>query len=163
DGNPGTLVNGAAFAAGEVGQAFNLNGTNQYVSVPDSASLRPTNVTLECWVNFATTTGVLPLVAKPYGSALYNSYALWYQNGQLNGGITTSTGTTPVLRKTWAPVLGTWHHVAYTFDSGAQTHALYLDGVAVAAGAVSGSIGYDNQPLLIGATISNGAYGGFFG
>src|SRR6266852_2988243 len=32
--NNGTLQNGAAFAAGKVGQAFSLNGANQFVSLP---------------------------------------------------------------------------------------------------------------------------------
>src|SRR5437879_12645553 len=45
--NPGILQNGIGFAAGEVGQAFNLNGANSYVQVADSASLRPAPLTLE--------------------------------------------------------------------------------------------------------------------
>ena len=66
-------------------------------------------------------------------------------------------------RKTWAPVLGTWHHIAYTFNSGTHVQALYLDGVTVMAGSASGTIGYDTQPLLIGADISSGAYSYFHG
>ena len=37
----GTLPNAVGFAAGRVGQAFNLNGTSQYVDVPNSAALNP--------------------------------------------------------------------------------------------------------------------------
>ncbi len=37
--------------AGEVGQAFNFNGTSSYVEVADSPSLRLTNeLTIEFWV-----------------------------------------------------------------------------------------------------------------
>src|SRR6266568_1888438 len=32
--NNGTLMNGATFAPGEVGQAFSLDGINDYVSIP---------------------------------------------------------------------------------------------------------------------------------
>ena len=39
DGNHGTLLNGATFAAGKVGQAFSFDGVNDYVSVPDDSSL----------------------------------------------------------------------------------------------------------------------------
>src|SRR5205807_9091045 len=39
DGNNGTLQNGATFATAEVGQGFSLNGTDQYVEVPDSPSI----------------------------------------------------------------------------------------------------------------------------
>src|SRR5260370_941746 len=38
DGNNGTLVNGATFASGEVGQAFSFNGTD-YVEIPDASNL----------------------------------------------------------------------------------------------------------------------------
>src|SRR5579863_1008033 len=34
--NNGTLQNGATFASGEVGMAFSLNGTNQFVSLPEN-------------------------------------------------------------------------------------------------------------------------------
>src|SRR5690242_19561650 len=49
--NPGTLVNGPTFPAGKVNNAFGLapNGAypnGSYVSVPDSASLKPTSVTV---------------------------------------------------------------------------------------------------------------------
>src|SRR5205814_1430324 len=53
DGNDGTLQNGATFAAGEVGQAFSLNGNNQYVLIGDPV---PTNlqiqneITLDAWI-----------------------------------------------------------------------------------------------------------------
>ncbi|MDD5139753.1 MAG: immunoglobulin domain-containing protein [Verrucomicrobiales bacterium] len=49
----GTLTGGAtANAVGEVGQAFNFDGTNNYVSIPNSTALQPTNLTVECWVKF---------------------------------------------------------------------------------------------------------------
>src|SRR5207244_3051156 len=32
--NGGTLLNGAGFSSGEVGQCFNLTGANQYIQVP---------------------------------------------------------------------------------------------------------------------------------
>jgi len=40
NGNNGTLQNGAAFATGEVGQAFTFDGVNDFVEVPDDPSLR---------------------------------------------------------------------------------------------------------------------------
>ena len=36
--NPGTLVNGASFSDGKVGQAFLLDGSSQYVEIPYSAN-----------------------------------------------------------------------------------------------------------------------------
>ena len=46
--NNGALVGGVTFADGEVGTAFDLDGSSQYVDVPDSPSLNPTRqVTIE--------------------------------------------------------------------------------------------------------------------
>ena len=49
--NNGTLQNGAAFAAGKVGQAFNLDGTNDYVDIGDLAELdNATELTVMAWI-----------------------------------------------------------------------------------------------------------------
>jgi len=53
--NNGALQGGAtATLAGEVGQAFNFDGTNSFVQIPDSPALRPTNLTIEAWVRFTS-------------------------------------------------------------------------------------------------------------
>src|SRR2546425_1221831 len=50
--NDGTLVNGATFAAGEVGQAFSLDGVDDYVEIADSVSLSvSTALSVEAWIN----------------------------------------------------------------------------------------------------------------
>ena len=50
DGNHGSLVNGAGFASGMIGQGFNLNG-NQYVQVPNAANLNISGpITLVAWI-----------------------------------------------------------------------------------------------------------------
>src|SRR5262249_3335742 len=51
--NNGTLQGGAlASASGINGPAFTFDGTNGYVLIPDSTSLRPTNLSVEAWVRF---------------------------------------------------------------------------------------------------------------
>jgi hypothetical protein len=155
--NNGALLNGVTFTAGKVGQAFCLNGTNQYVSIPDSPSLRPTNLTVEGWVNLSASAAVWVFAIKPYGSGTADSFAVWYENGLLHGGINAPNALPPSLAYTWTPVLGTWHHIAYTFDAGSATHVLYLDGAMVAAGSVTGPIVYDNHPMLVGADIESGS------
>ena len=53
--NNGTLQGGAtANAASMVAQAFSFDGTNNYVQIPDSPILRPTNLTIETWVRFSS-------------------------------------------------------------------------------------------------------------
>jgi hypothetical protein len=54
--NNGTLQGGAtATNAGVVGSCFSFDGTNGYVQIPDSSGLEPSNLTVECWVNFRST------------------------------------------------------------------------------------------------------------
>ena len=90
NGNNGTLVNGATFAAGEVGQAFSFNCSNS-VSIGSPAALKLTNgVTLDAWVRPTALpapgalVGVVTKWAQNFGiSPASDSYSLWLQN---NGG-----------------------------------------------------------------------------
>ena len=158
----GTLLNGATFATGKVGQAFSLDGVNDYVRIPDSTPLRPTNVTLEAWINFsASPTGTRMIFNKPLGNGTLDSYQIFYENGQLQALVSDLSSLGPRLQFTFAPVLGTWYHIAYTFDDASDRQVLYLNGVAVAAGTVTKSIVYDNHPVLIGADTENGVEGSF--
>ncbi|MCX6928589.1 MAG: LamG domain-containing protein, partial [Verrucomicrobia bacterium] len=162
--NNATLMNGAGFATGKVGQAFSFNGVNQYVSVPDSPSLRPANLTVEGWVNFSTLSGGSRcLFQKPYGVVDSDSFGVVYYAGQLIAAITRASGVGPVLSYNWTPAVGTWHHVAYTFNNASSTQVLFVDGIAVASSAVSGPIVYDTHPFLIGADIQKGALMFFLG
>jgi hypothetical protein len=148
-GNNGTLENGASFAPGEVGQAFAFNGANQFVQIPDSPSLEPTNFTLACWFNASNSMG--SLVQKPVGTGNSDSYAFWFQGGNLNGKICNASaqGLAVIYNLTLVP--GVWYHAAYTFDSGSQTETLYVNGSPVATNNAGIQIGYDSNPVLIGA------------
>ena len=164
--NNGSLINGATYAGGEVGRAFAFNGANQYIVIPDSASLRPAGLTVEGWINFQGFLSNLRVVAsKAYGLGTLDSWAVWQDDnvGQIIGAIVSAGGVQqPFLRYNWTPAVGTWHHVAYTFAAGASYQALYVDGAMVAGGACSGPIAYDNHPMQIAADIENGSPAYFF-
>jgi hypothetical protein len=154
--NHGTLRNGAGFAAGKVGQAFSLDGTDDCIEIPDTPALRPGSVTLETWVAFEATSGLRVILAKPVGAGTSDSYGLWLDFGTLKGAVGDAAGIGPQLGAALAPAPGRWYHLAYTFDDGTDQHALYIDGVQVATGAVTKTIGYDAQPLLLGRDTENG-------
>lgn len=161
-GNNGSLVNGATFATGKVGQTFSFDGVNDYVRIADSPTLRPTNVTLEAWINFSSSpTGTRMIFNKPLGNGILDSYQIFYEDGKLQGLISDVNSLGPRLQFALAPVFGTWYHVAYTFDDPSNVQVLYLNGVAVASGTVTKSIDYDTRPVLIGADTENGVEGSF--
>src|SRR5262245_46582879 len=52
--NNGTLMNGATFAAGKVGQAFKFDGTDDVVEVANESAFdfdRTNSFTIEAWIN----------------------------------------------------------------------------------------------------------------
>lgn len=160
--NNGTLVGGAGFAAGLVGQAFSFNGAGQYVSIADSASLRPASVTVEAWVNPSVLNSIGHIVAKQNGGGSCDSYVLWLTSGQLHGAVCDSASSGTQIDGPTLPA-NTWTHVALTYDQANRATTLYVNGAQVARnGGSVGSLNYDASPVLIGADNQGGGITDFF-
>jgi hypothetical protein len=127
--NNGVLEGGVAFATGEVGQAFSFNGTNSYVEVPDSPTLRLTNeLTIEFWVRRQDLEANDVIVEKGgdftrgvqnYGVGILsapkgNELAFWFA-----GGTRESISITDL----------NWHHIAVVARNGDADPTFYVDGV----------------------------------
>jgi hypothetical protein len=67
NGNTAILVNGAGWSAGKKGTGVFLDGTNDYLVVPDSASVRGNDFTLAVWVKSTNNTGYRVMISKPTG------------------------------------------------------------------------------------------------
>ncbi|HSY49460.1 MAG TPA: LamG-like jellyroll fold domain-containing protein [Thermoanaerobaculia bacterium] len=160
--NTGTANGSATYTTGNVGQAFSFNGTTAYVSVPDNGTLRPSSLTIEGWVKFNTIPSTATIVSKTVGSGTNDSYVIWYQGGALHAAIGNTAGNGPSVDYTWAPATNTWYHVAYTYDSAGQAQVLYVNGATVGSGTNSTAIGFDTNPLIIGAEIESSTPTFFF-
>jgi len=160
--NNGTINGGVTYTTGNVGQAFNFNGTTGYISVPDNTTLHPSSLTIEGWAKFTSIPSTATIASKTVGSGTNDSYVLWYQGGALHGTIGNTSGNGPSVDYTWTPTTNTWYHIAYTYDSGGQAQALYVNGSMVASGTNSTVIGFDTNPLIIGAEIESSAHTFFF-
>ena len=127
---------GLAYVSGEVGQGFNLNGTQNRIIVPDAPELNfgaNQDFSIEAWVqpNVAVTDyGVMSIVEKRIAFGAddsLNGYAFYLANGQVGcrfWGINFISG--PDLRD------GKFHHVAVTVSRNSITGGkLYADGVVV--------------------------------
>src|SRR5882672_4692466 len=65
--NNGTIIGGAGFVPGLVGQAFSLNGAGQAVDVGNPANLQVQDLTIEAWIKRGD-----PSIAShdPYGAGV---------------------------------------------------------------------------------------------
>jgi hypothetical protein len=147
--NRGTLVNGLSYTTdvhttGSGVYSVLFDGTNDIAVIPSSDSLRPRRITVEAWVK--PRPGSRVIVGKQLGTACcVNSYQLELNPFRFQ---LTDTAGQPHLIGAGEPSVDEWHHIAGTWDG--STMRLYLDGVEIASGPFSGTIGYDSNPVLIG-------------
>lgn len=144
DSNNGTLINGVTFGTGQFGQAFSLNGTNQYVDIPDSNSLDITNaLTISAWINPTTVTSSRRIVDK-----ITVGFTDGYLLDILGGSLRMIAGSRLLSGGTVAT--NTFQNVAGVYDG--QFMRLYINGVQVASndfGSIA-PIPTNNRSLKIG-------------
>lgn len=147
-----TLLNGAGFDGGRVGQGLSLDGIDDQASASDSPSLHPHNFTLEGWVRFDRGGFGLDetLVSKSVGSGALRSFGIYRGHTTLSGMVSDLVNMFTV-EFFFAPTAGVWYHIAYVYDDDADTHSIYLDGVLRASNPVPATAAYDIHPLLLGA------------
>jgi hypothetical protein len=135
--NDGTGVNAPTYAAGQLGQALNLNGTNQYV---DCGTLNLSTsgtggITLCAWINRPAIAGDRKILGNRNGNAgfkmgVYNGansgntprleMEVWDAGGQTLTRATNGTALTSI---------NTWYHVVCVFDDTANEVREYVNGV----------------------------------
>ena len=157
DGNHGSLT--GDFAAGMVGQAFSLDGTGDFVSVPDDPILTLGNgpFTIDLWVNFNQVKGRDPFIGHDEDSGELNKWIFWFDDQghdkppgpalRFHINSPTLPPLDPVFAP-WMPNPGQWYHVAVTRT--VDAYALYIDGIQVATGTNPNTIPDPNVPLTIG-------------
>ncbi|MBK7393685.1 MAG: VCBS repeat-containing protein [Chloracidobacterium sp.] len=138
-GYNGTLQNGTTFAAGKVGQAFSLDGTNDNVNIGDVDL--PSTFSIDAWINPDTLSGVKFILSKDDGVA--RSYYVYvdasgslYASVRNTGGQFTQYGTEAGVITT-----GSWQHIAVTYDGSGgadQKMKFYVNGVSAAAASAGG-------------------------
>jgi hypothetical protein len=156
NGRTGTLINGPTFVAGKVGNGINLDGVNDYVTVP-SFQLSGTGFTLSAWINPASVSGAQMILAKGLNSNV--EYYLFregnhIQCGHANGGWywldSSNLITTP----------NQWYHVACTYNNTGRVAVTYINGTQSSTGTFSASPATNANPLIIG---NDPDYNEFFG
>lgn len=143
--NDGTEINGAAYAVGKVGQAFSLDGMNDYVQIPDNAALDVSgSLTIEAWIR-PTAVGNNRIADKiTVGGS--DGYLLDIAGGNLRmvAGSRATTSSTAI-------VPNVWQHVAGVYDTATGQITLYVNGAAFANPFAAGALPTNSLPLRIGA------------
>jgi hypothetical protein len=122
----GTIKGNPTWVKGVMGQALHLNGSSDYVEVPDDAVLRPGHITVSAWINMDAVTSHMMIVGKSnYYSASNEQYAMhvrvdaayWRRVGMnIKRDSSCESGTgwyrayaqTVLETNTWYMVTGTW-------------------------------------------------------
>ena len=148
--NNGTIIGGAAFTNGEVGQAFQFNGSSGYVRVPASASLNVAlgqGFTLETWIKPADLTVRHPVLEWNDGAGHLGVH-IWVSQGPPWGAgvgclyasiVDTSQSNHILFSAAGLLVANVYQHIALTYVKSSGLTALYCNGALVAQ-ATFGSI-----------------------
>jgi len=143
----GTITTGAV---GKINEAFDFDGVDDYVEVPDDSSLRPSEITCSLWVkgNFR---GDWNGLLYKLDSAEDNGYGIMeegdvdeFRLGVRSGGVETVVRHIPITSSEW-------HHIAMTYDG--TTLTVYKDGASV--GTNTGDLTHTTDRLLIGTRDGN--------
>lgn len=167
NGNHGTLMNGASYAAGTVGQGFSLDGIDDHVLVSDIPSDMWNSLTLEAWVkpNSVDAQGIVISKYNTYEPILNGtSWVLSMLAGGLlrfyvYGDATGNASFRGVDTNAQVLFPGTWSHVAATFEVASQALHVYVNGSEVPATldptSTTVSIYDSATPVRIGAAINS--------
>jgi hypothetical protein len=145
-GNNGTLINGASFTNGIVGQAFSLDGASSLVSIPSSSSLNLGSAYTVCLWFFQKS-------AQPNGYRLMDKDTAGTGDGWQMDTYDGVTGRRLRMSGSYQAntvfTLNAWHHAAVTCDNGRLT--LYLDGIPDGSFTDVPALPANNLNLYLGA------------
>jgi chitodextrinase len=157
NGNVGTSTGASWSTQGRFGNALSFNGLNSVVRVADSASLDLSSaMTLSAWIRpAASQSGWRTILQRQVDAYFLNASNSAGPLRPSGGG--TIGGGTPWLSGPTASPVGTWTHVALTYDGAALR--LNVNGNQAASRPMGGAIETNNNPLWIGG---NQPYGEYF-
>lgn len=140
-GNTGTLVNTPTSVLNcPRGNCWNFNGTNQYITVANSASLQITNtITINFWMKPNAVNAFYTTINKYFQTASQRSYYLYCPSDV--GGMRFYANNTFVASNASITTAGVWQMVTVTYD---------LSNVNFYVNTVSGGTAAFSQPMTAG-------------
>ena len=154
------VVDGATLATGKSGQAYNFDGTDDYIEIADSSSLKPAAITVSVWVKQDSLTDYDTILMKTTDGTHWNDgYGLAYDDGEntpatpgdnnlvffVNKYLIADGGGVVMMNPL---TLNTWTHIVGTYDG--STVRIYKDGAVASSADYSTPLTHSNEVLLIG-------------
>lgn len=153
--NDGTLVNGPTWkATGRGDSGLTFDGADDYVSVADTTSLRPSAFTLAAWV-LPTAMPTAPThiaIAAKTRSLGSPSWGIELWAGQWNGFVFDATTYRDRQTPAATAAVNQWYRLAMTWD-GSTGINVYLNGAlanGATGGTASGAPNYDSAAFRVG-------------
>jgi hypothetical protein len=159
-GNNGTNNGSNYTAGGRLGGARQFDGTNDYVSIPNSPSLNPVNeITMEAWVKPRNiTANAYYEILRQDGGGRIKLFAFQDYGTLLTLGLYTSSSywetDFPITATYFTD--GNWHHVVYTYNG--SYARLFVDGRLNNSQAHTGTIDSVTANLIIGSLGGSGEF-----
>lgn len=120
---------------GPVGKCLQFDGFDDYLLAPDSSSLKPTEVTLLCWLNIDTgytnDEGREFILGKrcvdSWGNQDAVTYGMQFYNNEMGTKAEKDSNSQTFAK--YNATLGTWYYSAMTFDGSTNQIRYYQDGI----------------------------------
>ncbi len=144
----GVMLNAAGPYPGSGAIAAEFDGNNDYVSIPDNATLKPTSaLSVTGWVRGdAWGAGSYVNIILRKGEGNPNNWQLSIADG--NAALYLDDSDGGGVRSTTTLNTGQWYHVAATWD-GTQVK-IYVNGLLETTQVRSGTISTDTRPVYLG-------------
>jgi len=155
--NNGTLLNGATFGAGRVGQSFVFDGVNDSVQVPHNANQNINgSFSMETWIFPRSVNNNSPRILEK--SDISNRWLLFInQSSPANAlGLTINASQLVIVSAANSITLNQWSHVAFTYNSLNLQVKLFINGTQVAATTTTPITTISTNPLTIGNDFESG-------
>ena len=150
--NPGTYVNGvtlnaASLVTHDTDPAASFDGVNDYVTVPDSASMSPTSaMSLEAWVKPSDVSTYRTIGTKDWLLRIDNPA----EGNEFSFFVHIGGGWEPRVKSGVVPTTNTTYHVVGTYDG--SNLRIYVNGQLKATQARTGSIDDGTGAFNIGVS-----------